>query len=81
MSELIHKCSKCDTGEVDCTTCKLATLNLQKKKSPSATVEEDDYSISERLTENKKDNTILILVAVAALTFALVVAFTKMLAG
>lgn len=81
--ELLHNCPRTSTGEIiDCTTCKLASLTEKKKKEcqKKRIDEDDDYSISEQLTGNKGDYSILTLAIIAAFTFALVVLFTKLLA-
>lgn len=76
----LNNCGKCDINKVDCQTCKLAMLNLDKNAKRKFRIddEDEDPSISERLTENKGDHSILFLVIVAAATFAAVIGFTMM---
>ena len=76
----LNNCGKCDINKADCQTCKLAMLNLDKNAKRKIRIddEDDDPSISERLTENKGDHSILFLVIVAAATFAAVIGFTMM---
>lgn len=76
----LNNCGKCDINKADCQTCKLAMLNLDKnaKRKFKIDDEDEDPSISERLTENKGDHSILFLVIVAAATFAAVIGFTMM---
>lgn len=85
----LRNCSTCkpnDEGQTDCAVCKLAFLadSAKAKKEREAEKklsidEDDDYSISERLTDNKGDNTILILFIVGLLTFAATVGFVYLL--
>lgn len=76
----LNNCGKCDINKADCQTCKLAMLNLDKNAKRRFRIddEDEDPSISERLTENKGDHSILFLVIVAAATFAAVIGFTMM---
>lgn len=79
-----HHCSQCGPGQVaDCNTCKLALLDLDKRKAgkhPAVTPDSDDeYSICEQLTKKGNDFSILYLVIAALLVFALVIAFTLLL--
>lgn len=78
-----HNCSSCSTdGNADCTTCKLAFLN-EKSRPTKARIndEDDDYSISERLTDKTNAHGILYLVVAAIMTFALVVLFSYFMRG
>lgn len=85
----LRNCSTCkpnEQGQTDCAVCKLAFLadaaKARKEKNPQGklSIDEDgDYSISERLTDNKSDNTILILFIVGVLTFAATVGFVLLL--
>lgn len=91
----LHNCSSCqhspDNNEGDCMTCKLAELrqNIQQAKAmkekgetdkPFRIDDDDELSISERLTDKKdSDYSILYLVIAAFATLALVIFFTKML--
>lgn len=76
----LSNCGTCDPNKTDCQTCKLAMLNLDKNAKRKFRIddEDEDPSISERLTENKGDHSILFLVIVAAATFAAVIGFTMM---
>lgn len=76
----LNNCGKCDINKADCQTCKLAMLNLDKNAKRKFRIddEDEDPSISERLTENKGDHSIFFLVIVAAATFAAVIGFTMM---
>lgn len=76
----LNNCGKCDINKADCQTCKLAMLNLDKNAKRKFRIddEDEDPSISERLTENKNDKSILILFVVALATFAAVIGFTMM---
>lgn len=75
----IHNCGDCGTeNNIDCATCKLAFLN-EKKKKPNKEEIDDDYSISEKMTEEKGDNMILILCIMAFAILAFVVMFMKLL--
>ena len=82
---MTHSCSHCDPQqEIDCTSCKLAFLaekGKAKNGGDKKTVVEDDgdYSISEQMTKEGNDHTILILFLVAIATFACVIFFTKLL--
>ncbi len=84
-SSTLGSCGGCDhaAGKDDCATCKLAFLAERKesvkRKCDENDIEEDDYSISEKLTENKNDHSILYLVLAALCTFGLVVLFTMLL--
>jgi len=72
----LNNCPKCEHGDnMDCASCKLASLTKRSNKDTNA-VEDDDYSISERLTENKNDYSILMLFIAAALILLSVVGFT-----
>lgn len=72
----LHSCSGCDNSaeNTDCATCKLAFLNEAKKKATQEP--DDDYSISERLTEKKGDNSILYLFIAGVAVFGCVLLFT-----
>ena len=76
----LSNCSKCDINKADCQTCKLAVLNLDKdaKRKVRIDNEDDDPSISERLTENKSDHSILLLFIVAVAILAAVIGFTML---
>lgn len=83
--------SPADGGD-DCASCKLAGLvkasrelkENRERREQEGTEErfriddDDELSISERLTENGSDHTILYMVLVAVMLFALVVLFSKM---
>lgn len=73
-----HNCTQCGDGQqIDCTTCKLAFLNNQKKAN---TLEQDeDYSISEQLTKKENDKSILYLTIVAIFVLVLVIIFSLLL--
>ena len=86
---LNSSCSTCkpnEQGQTDCAVCKLAFL--AEKRNPTTTLSEkegvridddDDYSISERLTEKKSDNSILVLFIVGVATLFAVIGFTLIL--
>ena len=76
----LNNCGKCNINKADCQTCKLAALNLDKNAKRKVRIddEDDDPSISERLTENKNDHSILLLFVVAVATFAAVIGFTML---
>ena len=76
----LNNCGKCDINKADCQTCKLAALNLDKNAKRKVRIddEDDDPSISERLTENKGDYSILLLFIVALATLAAVIGFTML---
>ena len=83
----LHNCSTCkpnEQGQTDCAVCKLAFL-ADAKKSPlpappkGSALDDDDYSISERLTEKKSDNSILVLFIVGVATLLAVIGFTLIL--
>lgn len=84
-SSTLNNCGGCEhgTGKDDCAACKLAFLAERKesvkRKCDENDIEGDDYSISEKLTENKSDHSILYLVLAAFCTFGLVVLFTMLL--
>lgn len=77
-TNLIHQCSACNNGkEIDCTTCKLASLSKnQNKRKNTNDVKEDDYSISEQLTAKDNNPSILFLFIAAVGVFGLVLLFT-----
>lgn len=75
----LNNCGKCDINKADCQTCKLAALNLDKNAKRKVRIDDDDDpSISERLTDKKEDHSILILFIVAIATFVAVIGFTMM---
>ena len=76
----LNNCGKCDINKADCQTCKLAVLNLDKNAMRKVRIddEDDDPSISERLTETKGDHSILFLFIVAVATFVAVIGFTML---
>ena len=61
-----------------CDSCKLDCINKAKKAKTKTVEEEDDYSISEELTDNGNRMNILYLFIAATLIFALVVLFSWM---
>lgn len=87
-----HKCDLNSLeGNADCASCKLSELKKRaaQKRAESESVkadsepnkkfridDDDDPSISERLTENGNDHSILILFVIAFMTFLLVILFT-----
>lgn len=87
---MLNQCtSSCNSGnDIDCATCKLAELKNRKKSAEnkklatqqkndvSVVPEDDDYSISEQLTQNGRDNTILYLVFIAFAMFLLILLFS-----
>lgn len=79
----IHRCTKCDTGaEVDCMNCKLAELarrQEEKKNDKFRIDDDDDPSISERMTEDGNRLVIPLLFVCALLIFILVILFTKVM--
>lgn len=91
----MHTCSRCNSGaEIDCTSCKLAELSrpqvekrLREKAKAAAKGDEkfridddDDPSISERMTEDGNKLVIPLLFVCALLIFLLVILFTKAMA-
>lgn len=86
---MIHKCTDCGTDKSpDCTTCKLAFLTEDAKKKAKGnrngddtrvTVDDDDYSISERLTEDDSRVSLWLLCVIAIATFALVLLFSSIM--
>lgn len=84
---MIHKCTDCGTEKSpDCTTCKLAFLTEErdkksrmKGKNAGDAIDEDDYSISERLTEDDSRVSLLLLCVIAFATLALVLLFSSMM--
>ena len=75
----LNNCGKCDIKKADCQTCKLAALNLDKNAKRKVRIDDDDDpSISERLTDKKEDHSILILFIVAIATFVAVIGFTML---
>lgn len=89
----LHNCASCEhspqTAEGDCVTCKLAEIaqgikkrEAEKQQTPLRIDDDDELSISERLTDKKNsDYSILYLVIAAFAVFALVVLFTKLFAS
>ncbi len=59
-----------------CDSCKLDCLNKAKKAKTKPVADEDDYSISEELTENGNRMNILYLAIAAAAVFGFVVLFS-----
>lgn len=59
-----------------CDNCKLDCLNKAKKAKAKSDTDEDDYSISEELTENGNRMNILYLFIAAVAVFGLVVVFS-----
>lgn len=91
----MHTCSRCDSGaDIDCTSCKLAELSrsqvdkrLREKAKAASDAEgklriddDDDPSISERMTEGGNRLVIPLLFVCALLIFLLVILFTKLMA-
>ncbi len=90
----LSSCNTCNIGSsnADCTACKLATLKKAQEKNDSTASaakkrnaandnsvhDADDYSISEKLTDKRSDNSILYLCIAAIAILALVILFTKM---
>ena len=59
-----------------CDSCKLDCLKKAKKAKARPVADEDDYSISEELTDNGNRMNILYLFIAAAVIFGLVVLFS-----
>lgn len=59
-----------------CDSCKLDCLNKAKKAKAKSDTDEDDYSISEELTENGNRMNILYLFIAAVAVFGWVVVFS-----
>ena len=59
-----------------CDSCKLDCLNKATKAKAKSDTDEDDYSISEELTENGNRMNILYLFIAAVAVFGLVVVFS-----
>lgn len=78
----LHSCDSCNMGknDADCASCKLSSLTTSQSntKRKGNKEEEEDYSISERLTEKRRDNSILYLCIASFAILLLVLLFTKL---
>lgn len=79
----LHSCDSCNMrkNDADCASCKLSSLKTTQsntKRKGNKDDEEEDYSISERLTEKRRDNSILYLCIASFAILLLVLLFTKL---